>query len=48
MDNFDPYNVLLTIATNISVLLMTGFVIQGHIWEDKLPYLWKNRSHDGG
>ncbi len=32
MDNFDPYNVLLAIATNIPVLLMTGFVVQGHIW----------------
>ncbi len=28
---FDPYNVLLAIATNIMVLLMTGFVLQGHI-----------------
>ncbi len=28
--NFDPYNVLLSIATNISVLLMTAFVLQGH------------------
>ncbi len=28
MYNFDPYNVLLAIATNI---LMTGFVLQGHI-----------------
>ncbi len=31
MYNFDPYNVLLSIATNIAVLLMTGFVLQGHI-----------------
>ncbi len=31
MDNFDPYNVLLAIATNIPVLLMTAFVLQGHI-----------------
>ncbi len=30
MYNFDPYNVL-AIATNIPVLLMIGFVIQGHI-----------------
>ncbi len=30
MDNFDPYNVLLSIATNIPVLLMTAFVLQGH------------------
>ncbi len=30
MYNFDPYNVLLAIATNIPVLLMTAFVLQGH------------------
>ncbi len=30
--NFDPYNVLLAIATNIPVLLVTGFVLQGHIY----------------
>ncbi len=29
MYNFDPYNVLLAIATNI---LMTGFVLQSHIY----------------
>ncbi len=28
MDNFDPNNVLLSIATNIPVLLMTAFVLQ--------------------
>ncbi len=33
MDNFDPYNVFLAIATNITVLLMTAFVLQGHIYE---------------
>ncbi len=27
---FDPYNVFLAIATNIPVLFMTGFVLQGH------------------
>ncbi len=32
MYNFDLYNVLLAIATNIPVLLMTGFVVQGHKW----------------
>ncbi len=32
MDNFNPYNVLLAIDTNIPVLLMTGFVVQGHIY----------------
>ncbi len=29
--SFDPYNVLLVIATNIAVLLMTASVLQGHI-----------------
>ncbi len=28
--NFDPYNVLLAIATNIPVRLMKGVVFQGH------------------
>ncbi len=32
MYNFDPYNVLLAIATNIPVLLMTAFVLLGHIF----------------
>ncbi len=27
-----PYNVLLAIAMNIHVLLMTAFVLQGHIF----------------
>ncbi len=31
MYNFDPYNVLLAITTNIPVLRMTDFVLQGHI-----------------
>ncbi len=30
IDKFDPYSVLLAIATNITVLLMAGFVLQGH------------------
>ncbi len=30
MYNFDPYNVLLSIATNIPVMLMTASVLQGH------------------
>ncbi len=29
--NFDPYSVLLAIATNIPVLRMTAYVLQGHI-----------------
>ncbi len=28
--NFDPHNLLLAIATNIPMQLMTGFVVQGH------------------
>ncbi len=32
MYNFDPYNVLLAIATNIPVLLVTASVLQGHIY----------------
>ncbi len=30
-DNFESYNILLAIATNIPVLLMTAFVLLGHI-----------------
>ncbi len=30
MYNFEPYNVLLAISTNIAVLLMTAFVLQRH------------------
>ncbi len=32
IDNFDPYNVFLAIATNIPQRLKTGFVVQGHIY----------------
>ncbi len=32
MDNFDPYNLFLAIATNIPVLLKTAFVVQGHTY----------------
>ncbi len=31
MYNFDPYNVLLSISTDIAVLLMTASVLQGHL-----------------
>ncbi len=31
MHNFDPYNVLLAIATNIPQRLKTAFVLQGYI-----------------
>ncbi len=36
IDNFDPYNVLLAIATNILMLLMTGFVVQGYIFYNEM------------
>ncbi len=36
MYNFDSYNVLLSIATNILVLLMTAFVLQRHIFKSRL------------
>ncbi len=36
--NIDPYNILLANATNIPVLLMTGFVVQGHKYENFLTY----------
>ncbi len=31
IDNFDPYSVLLAIATKIPQRHKTGFVLQGHI-----------------
>ncbi len=34
IDNFDPYNVLLAIATNIPMRLMIGFGVQGHIFHN--------------
>ncbi len=41
MDNFEPCNVLLSIATNIPVLLMTAFVLQGHICVFLTTLEWK-------
>ncbi len=32
MYNFDRYDALLAISTNIAVLLMTASVLQGHIY----------------
>ncbi len=51
MDNFDPYNVLLAIATNTPQRLKTGFVLQDHM-KKKPPkkqncsviYAWKAKS----
>ncbi len=36
MYHFDPFNVLFSIATNIPVLLMTAFVLQGHIYDENI------------
>ncbi len=45
MDHFDPYNVLLAIATDIPVRLMTDFVLQGHTYSMNVEYMkvwgWK-------
>ncbi len=41
IDNFDPNYVLLAISTNITVILMTGFVLQGHIVLTLLMYFMK-------
>ncbi len=30
-DHFDPLNIFLTVATNMPVLLMTGFVVQARV-----------------
>ncbi len=38
MYNFDPYNVLLAIASNIPVLFMTASVLQGHICAHNLSF----------
>ncbi len=38
MYNFEPYNVLLTISTNIPMLLMT--VLQGHIYSHKVYFCY--------
>ncbi len=44
IDHFDPYNVLLAIATNMPVLLMTGFVVQGHIHIYIYIYIYKEKT----
>ncbi len=40
MDNFEPYNVFLAIATNIPQRLKTGFVLQCHIYNLKQASQW--------
>ncbi len=37
---FEKYSVFLAIATNIAALLMTGFVLQGHIYTYE-ELIWK-------
>ncbi len=38
--SIDLYNVLLAIATNISVQLMMGFVLQGHIFVMYIHFIY--------
>ncbi len=38
INNFDPYNVLLAIATNIPHRLEIGFVLQGHILDPDVRF----------
>ncbi len=38
MYNFNPYNVLLAIATNILQRLKTGFVVQARVTNVKLSF----------
>ncbi len=45
IDNFDPYSVLLSIATNIPQQLKTGVMIQGHIYETKWWMLFLVNQH---
>ncbi len=42
INNFDSYNVFLAVATNIPVLIMTDFVVQGHIY---ISNPWGSSSH---
>ncbi len=46
MYNSDPYNVLLSIATNIAVLLMTAFVLQGHKCEKSQVFMEIFKTYD--
>ncbi len=39
MYNFDPYNVLLAIATNKPQRLKPGFVLQGHMFSSSLSVI---------
>jgi len=44
ISNFDPYNLLLAIATNTPVRLVTGFVVQGHIWTGNKTKILSKKS----
>ncbi len=43
IDNFDPYNIWLAIATNIPVLLMTAFVVQAGSRMSRQKLIFKNK-----
>ncbi len=40
------YNVLLAIATNIPVRLMTGFVVQGHIYKPSYSFHLQDNNNN--
>ncbi len=44
MYNFDPYNVLLAIATNIPQRLKTGFVLQARVTMLNNHLKYKNKK----
>jgi len=43
--NFDPYTVLLNIATNIPQRLNTAFVLQGHNYICRVMHSWISGLH---
>ncbi len=47
MYNFDPYNVLLVIATNIAVLLMTYFYSDSDSYEQQVKERHSVRRYEG-
>ncbi len=40
INNFDPYNILLAIATNTPQRLNTAFVLQGHVYSAALDVMY--------
>ncbi len=46
IDNFDPYNVFLAVATNIPQRFWSGFVVQGHIlcWKTAVRHRFRREG----